>query len=236
MRRRSPIPRHLEETHANARVALAAWLVVLFLAALNIPESHASDMAWRHAVSPQVQVRSDGSTTHRRTYSEPPSFRVGATQCYTCGQGNYSASNGSSTCETCPPGTYSQASGSTACTPCQNGTYSASGGQAACSPCSPGTYAPWRGASTCMQCPAGTYSPSNGSLLCLTCATSTVAGSSVCTVATQTPSPTPSPTPARTIHCGSCTENGLQPSSVPFLICMVCIVAFLAVAKALGCQ
>lgn len=88
-------------------------------------------------------------------------FSVGATQCYSCGFGNYSNRSGAEVCEACAPGTYSPLNESTGCLPCANKTYSPRYGMSACIPCKTADYP---GASVCPPPPAntmffGTYCP-----------------------------------------------------------------------------
>lgn len=99
-------------------------------------------------------------------------FVLGATQCYSCGFGNYSNFSGAEvciltmtqsinysiltlfktqTCMACSPGYYNPLNESTSCMPCANKTYAPYSGMSACLPC---TTADYPGASTCPPPPA----------------------------------------------------------------------------------
>jgi hypothetical protein len=90
----------------------------------------------------------------------------GATACYDCVAGTYSAA-GASVCTDCAAGTYSLA-GTALCTNCAAGKYSMLSGAASetmCLDCMPGTYSSVVGASNyiwCISCPAGKYSSQIG--------------------------------------------------------------------------
>ena len=73
-------------------------------------------------------------------------FTMGATRCYSCGNGNFSNRSGAETCMACPAGTYTQLNESTSCWPCPNKTFAPRMGMSSCLPCSTVEY---QGASVC---------------------------------------------------------------------------------------
>lgn len=98
------------------------------------------------------------------TISAQPNITVGATECYACGAGSFSALDGSAQCQFCEAGYYASTSSSTGCQECPAGTYSLAGASG-CTPCPMGTWSDTLGAGspgTCRDCPAGSYRNATG--------------------------------------------------------------------------
>ncbi|KAJ8606751.1 hypothetical protein CTAYLR_009739 [Chrysophaeum taylorii] len=121
----------------------------------------------------------------------------GATECTSCSQGKYAASNGASECEECPEGYYASSTESTGCTAsaaghyatdsyddsdgtgvesgaiysvsCPSGKYSTTGTAWECDTCEAGAYTNTTTAATsCTECDAGYYAV-EGSTSCTAC-------------------------------------------------------------------
>lgn len=53
--------------------------------------------------------------------SGQPTFQIGPTECYSCGQGSYSSTDGSAQCTLCQAGYYAATTNNTGCLECPAG-------------------------------------------------------------------------------------------------------------------
>eukprot|EP00698_Gefionella_okellyi_P000996 TRINITY_DN10875_c0_g1_i1.p1 TRINITY_DN10875_c0_g1~~TRINITY_DN10875_c0_g1_i1.p1 ORF type:complete len:2975 (+),score=482.22 TRINITY_DN10875_c0_g1_i1:924-8927(+) len=99
-----------------------------------------------------------------------PGFFSAHGPCLPCGAGEFQMSSGRSSCDPCILGTAHASSGLAECPPCGYGTFANVTGATACSNCSIGTFNNVTGVSVCQQCAPGTYSDVTGALNCSLCA------------------------------------------------------------------